>query len=59
MAYPFTKRSEVGDTIQQFSDDVGIPNRLRSDITPEITVNHKGFQAKVKRLHMYLTHSEV
>ena len=28
VVYPCTKRSEVGDTLQRFYDDIGIPNRL-------------------------------
>ena len=36
VAYPCTNHSEVGDTLQQFTDDVGIPDRLRSDMAPEI-----------------------
>ena len=59
MVYPCTNRSEVGDALQRFDNDVGIPDRLRSDMTPEITVKHTEFQAQVKHLLIELAHSEV
>ena len=59
MAYTYTKRLSVGDNLPWFSDDVGIPDRLRSDMTPEITVKHTEFQAQVKHLLIELAHSEV
>ena len=59
MAYSCTKCSEVGDVIQRFDDDVRIPDILRSDMAPGITGKHKDFQDQVKRLCIYLAHSEV
>ena len=59
VAYPCTNLSEVGDTLQQFADDVGIPDQLSSDLASEITGNHTEFQDKVKCLRIDLTHSEV
>ena len=56
--YPCVKRDEAGDTLRRFSDDVGIPDRLRSDLASEITGKHTEFQAQVKRLRIDLTHSE-
>ena len=40
MAYPYTKRSEVGDTLRRFADSVWIPDQLRSDLVLEIMGNH-------------------
>ena len=40
VAYPCTNSSEVGDTIRRFADDVGIPDIIRSDLAPYITVEH-------------------
>ena len=57
--YPCEKRSEVGDTLRRFADDVGIPDRLKSDLAPEITGKHTEFQAQVKRLRIDMTYSEV
>ena len=37
VAYPYTNCSEVGDMIWRFSDDVGIPDILRSDLATETT----------------------
>ena len=59
MAYPCTQHSEVGDTLRQFAADVGIPDILRSDLSPEITGKYTEFQDQVKWLHIDLTHSEV
>ena len=59
VAYPCTKRSEVGDTLRQLAEYVGIPDQLRSDMAPEITGKHAEFQDKSKRLCIDLTHSEV
>ena len=55
MEYLCTKRSEVGDTLLRFADDVRILNRLRSDLAPEIMGKHTEFQAQVKRLQIELT----
>ena len=59
VAYPCKKRSEVRDTLRHFSNDSGIPDRLRSDMTLEITGKHMEFQAQVKCFRIDLTHSEV
>ena len=56
VAYPYTKRSEVGDSLRRFANDVGIPEILRSDLTPDITVKNMEFQDQVKRLIIDLTH---
>ena len=32
--YPCTKNSEVGYTLRRFTDNVGIPDQLRSDMAP-------------------------
>ena len=42
-----------------FSENVGIPNILRSDLAPVITGKHTDFQDQVKRLRIDLTHSEL
>ena len=59
VAYSCTNCLEIGDTLRRLSDDVGIPDRLRSDMAPEITVKHTEFQDQVKRLLIYLRHLEV
>ena len=56
--YPCAKRSEVGDTLRMFADDVRIPDRLRSDLAPEITGKNTEFQAQVKRLRIDMTYTE-
>ena len=56
--YPCEKRSEAGDTLRRFANDVGIPDKLRSDLAPEITGKNTEFQAQVKLLRIDLTHSE-
>ena len=45
VSYPCKKRSEVGDTLQQFSERFRIPDRLRSDLALDITGKHTEFQA--------------
>ena len=57
--YPCTNNSEVGDTLRRFANDVGIPDRLRSDLALEILGKNMVVQAQVKRLRIYLTHLEV
>ena len=42
------KISEVVDTLRRFANDVGILDRLRSDLAPEITGKRTEFQAQVK-----------
>ena len=59
MAYTYTKRLSVGDNLPWFSDDVGIPDRLRSYLEPEITGKHTEFQDQVKNLRIDLMHLEV
>ena len=56
VAYPSTKHSEVGDMPRQFADNVEIPDRLRSDLAPEIIGNYIWFKAQLKLLHIDLTH---
>ena len=57
MVYPYTKRSEVGDKIRRFAYGVGIRDRLRSDLVPEIKGKHTEFQDQLKRLRIDPTHS--
>ena len=57
VAFPYTKHSEVGDTLRLFSDDVGIPDILRTYLGPEIPGKHAEFQAQVKHLCIELTRS--
>ena len=45
--------------LQQFADNVDIPDQLRSDMAPEITGKHIDLQDQVKRLRIDLTHSQV
>ena len=44
--YPFKNHSEAGYTLRMFADYVGIPDRLISDLVPEITENIKSFRLK-------------
>ena len=46
VAYPCTKLSEVGYTLRLFSYDVGIPDRFRLDLAPDILVKHTDVQDK-------------
>ena len=54
---PMTARSDVGQSLVYFTDNVGIPDRLRTDLAPEIVGNNTEFQAQAKRLGIALTHS--
>ena len=56
--YPVESRKEAGDTLRRFADDVGIPDRLRTDLAPELIGKNTEFQAQAKRLGIALTHSE-
>ena len=59
MSYLCENLSEVGDILQRFADYVGISDRLRSYLAPDITGKHTEFQVQVKRLCIDLMHSEV
>ena len=59
VVYSCTNSSELGYNLQYFAGDIGIPYILRSYLVPEITGKHTEFQARLKRLRIYLTHSEV
>ena len=59
VAYPCTKRSEVGDALRQFADNVGILEILKSDLAPEITEKYTEFKAQVNRLFIDLAHSVI
>ena len=50
VSYTCTNSSEVGDTQHWLNDDVGILDRLKSDLAPEIMGKHTKFQDQVKRL---------
>ena len=58
-AYTYTNNSEVGHKIRRLADDVGILDRFRSYLAPEIMVKHTAFQDQLKRSRIELTHSEV
>ena len=42
--YPIGSKSEAGDTLQQISKDIGIPNTIISDNSPEQTSKFSKFQ---------------
>ena len=46
VAYPRTKRLEVGDILLHSSEDVGIPYQLRLYMDPDITGKHAYFRLK-------------
>ena len=56
--YPVKIRKGAGNTLRRFADDVGIPDRLRTDLEPELTGKNTEFQAQAKRLGIDVTHSE-
>ena len=51
-------RKEAGNTLRRSADDVGIPDRLRTDLAPELTRKNTEFQAQAKQLGIDVTHSE-
>ena len=57
-AYPVANRLEAGDTLRRCKDNVGIPDRLRTDQAPEIIGKNTEFQAQSRMLHIDLTYTE-
>ena len=51
---PMTSRKDVGKTLTDFSDDVGIPNILIMDGAAELTGRHTEFMKEVNRLKVQL-----
>ena len=56
--YPVASRKESGDTLRKFADDVGIPDRLRTDLALELSGKNTELQAQARKLNVDLTHSE-
>ena len=56
--YPVAKRLEAGDKLRRFADNVGIPDRLRTDQAQEIMGKNTEFQSQAKRLHIDITHTK-
>ena len=59
VAYPWNCFSEVGYALQNFANNLGIPNQLRSDLEPEIMRKYTEFQVQVKCLRIEITQYEV
>ena len=58
VVYSCGSRREAGNTLRRFSDDVGIPDQVRSNLALELTGKNTEFQAQAKRLGIDMTHSE-
>jgi hypothetical protein len=60
MVYPTkTKNDEDStDALRRFTDDVGIPAKLKSDMAASFVGQHNDFQALVRRLGIDMTFAE-
>jgi hypothetical protein len=48
----------IGQTLTDFADDIGIPDRLVCDLAPEQVGPHTDFMKEVQRLKIHLTTTE-
>ena len=56
--FPVASQQEARNTLRRFTYNVGIPDRLRTDLASKLPGKNTEFQAKAKRLHINLMHSE-
>ena len=56
--YPMAKRSQVGKTLTDMADDVGIPDNLTCDLAPELVGRHTEFMKEANRLKVRVRSSE-
>jgi hypothetical protein len=55
--YPVETRASAGQTLKDFSQDVGVPSQLR-DLAAEFTGQGTEFQKEVRRFRIKLTFAE-
>jgi len=55
---PMTSRKEAGESLVNFTDDVGIPENLVMDGATEFTGRHTEFLKQARRMHIKLHMSE-
>jgi hypothetical protein len=56
--YPMASKQEAGDTLAAFSQDVGIPEHLTTDLAGEVSGPNTAFMKHVRRLPIDLQWSE-
>ena len=56
--HPMTSNSQIGQTLTDFSDDVGIPDTLYTDAAIEAVGPHTDFSREVNRLKIRLRRTE-
>jgi hypothetical protein len=56
--YPTVNRKQVVETLKEFVDDVGIPEKLRADRAPEIFGAHTEFQKEIRRIRTRMSYTE-
>jgi len=56
--YPVESKSEAGDALRRFADDIGIPTRLTCDLAGELTGKNTEFMKNIKKMQIDLTYSE-
>ena len=56
--YPIKSRKEVGDTLIQFCQDVGVPEILTADLAPEMSGHQTEWMKTVRRRHIDMRWTE-
>ncbi|KAL7484489.1 hypothetical protein ACHAW6_010126 [Cyclotella cf. meneghiniana] len=57
--YPVRSLSEVANTLSTLCDDIGLPDRLKSDSAPELVGKGTDFYKLACKRHIDLTHAEL
>lgn len=55
---PCSSRTEAGDTLRRFTEDVGIPNKLTADLASEMSGKHTEFVKRAKDMHIEMSYAE-
>ena len=56
--YPTTTKSQTGDALRSFTEDVGIPDTLIADLAGEQSGQHTDFVKQARHLRIRLHHTE-
>ena len=56
--YPIMSKSHAGDSLREFINDVGIPDRLYADLAAEHTGMNTEFQQQVCKFHIQMHYAE-